>query len=446
MAESERGEQEEREERGEQHERGERREIDSPDLDEMKSRRRTLKAELKTCHLFLAGAWPRQKGSVLRQNQQRRLLRRSQPFAQAAPTERRTFRLRASSALFTFNSLALKRESWSDFLTWLATLEFVARFTATMEDSYHSAHEGRVYLHFFAEFNRPVDWTTLRPVIFGGITPNAQPTRARGPRTREAMDQGHFYCYAQKVGTLEVATSNYEPWIHYTVKGPWLDSQWSAHKLSYQTYLQYARSPQCQVRTGFIGRQRQVEAVQMHEERGRLLEQQAAAEVSLQRLKGDFKAPVLARCEPWASQCQEPKMRYKFLILRGGSQSGKSTLAKSLGDIFGLGKPFIQTVQDAEAADLKGFDRQQYGYILFDNINSMEFVLSQRALFQANCDVHQLAQSNTGIYSYAVWLFKIPIVGTVDMSATWDSREPWLAANMHEVLLDGPCYLPPAEP
>ena len=106
---------------------------------------------------------------------------------------------------------------------------------------------------------------------------------------------------------------------------------------------------------------------------------------------------LTARCEPWASQCQEPKMRYKFLILRGGSQSGKSTLAKSLGDIFGLGKPFIQTVQDAEAADLKGFDRQQYGYILFDNINSMEFVLSQRALFQANCDVHQLAQSKTGI-------------------------------------------------
>ncbi|CAJ1394414.1 unnamed protein product, partial [Effrenium voratum] len=262
------------------------------------------------CHLFLAGAWPRQKGSVLRQNQQHRLLR--------SPLR---------SALFTFNSLALKRESWSDFLTWLATLEFVARFTATMEDSYHSAHEGRVHLHFFAEFNRPVDWTTLRPVIFGGITPNAQPTRARGPRTREAMDQGHFYCYAQKVGTLEVATSNYEPWIHYTVKGPWLDSLWSAHKLSHQTYLQYA----CQVRTGFIGRQRQVEAVQMHEERGRLLEQQAAAEVSLQRLKGDFKAPVLARCESWASQYQEPKMRYKFLILRGGSQSGKSTLAKSLG-------------------------------------------------------------------------------------------------------------------
>ncbi|CAJ1392535.1 unnamed protein product [Effrenium voratum] len=188
-----------------------------------------------------------------------------------------------------------------------------------MEGSYHSAHEGRVHLHFFAGFHRPVDWTTLRPVIFGGITPNAQPTRARGPRTREAMDQGHFYCYAQKVGTLEVATSNYEPWIHYTVKG-------------------------CQVRTGFIGRQRQVEAVQMHKERGRLLEQQAAAEVSLQRLKGDFKAPALARCEPWASQYQEPKMRYKFLILRGGSQSGKSALAKSLGDIFGLGKPFIDCI------------------------------------------------------------------------------------------------------
>ena len=51
----------------------------------------------------------------------------------------------------------------------------------------------------------------------------------------------------------------------------------------------------------------------MHEERGRLLEQQAA-EASLQGLKGDFKAQVLARCEPWASQYRELKMRYKFLI------------------------------------------------------------------------------------------------------------------------------------
>ena len=82
-----------------------------------------------------------------------------------------------------------------------------------------------------------------------------------------------------------------------------------------------------------------------------------------------------------------------------------------------------------------------FGYVVFDNVNHMKFILAQRALFQANNDVHTLADSRTGIYSYSVWLYRVPIVVTVDMSAEWDENEAWISANCNYVFLDGPCYL-----
>ena len=59
----------------------------------------------------------------------------------------------------------------------------------------------------------------------------------------------------------------------------------------------------------------------------------------------------------WTTQYDSQKMRYKFLVLRGGSQTGKSTLAKAL------------------------YNREEHGYIVFDNVNHMDFVLNERALF-----------------------------------------------------------------
>ena len=157
-------------------------------------------------------------------------------------------------------------------------------------------------------------------------------------------------------------------------------------------------------------------------------------------MKG-FSPDVVACLKPWVEQYNTDKMRYEFLVLRGVSRSGKSTLAKSLGALFGFKPPFIQTVQSATAPDLKSFSEEQHGYIVFDNVNHQDFVLTQRALFQANNDIHTLADSRTGIYAYSVWLWRTPIVVTVDMSAKWDPQELWIQANCLDVFLSGPCYL-----
>ncbi|CAL1169740.1 unnamed protein product [Cladocopium goreaui] len=282
-----------------------------------------------------------------------------------------------------------------------------------------------------------VDWTSLRCVVFVGVRPDAAPCTARGPRLRQALDHGHFYVYANKVGTLRVETSGYIPWEDYPVKGWWLDNLWTEHKLSHDVYLEYSY----RVRIGFMGRQRQIDCVREHERKLAFQAQQRQVADALALLMRPFRPEVLSRLQPWVSQYQSVQLRYKFLVLRGGSQTGKSTLAKSLGHLFGWRRPFVQTVQSAEAPDLKAYSPEEHGYILFDNVNHMDFILNERALFQANNDLHTLGASRTGIYSYSVWLFRCPLVVTVDLSAVWEGSEPWLADNMFELFLDGPCYL-----
>ena len=104
------------------------------------------------------------------------------------------------------------------------------------------------------------------------------------------------------------------------------------------------------------------------------------------------------------------------------------------------GTPFVQTVQSATAPDLRSYDADVHPYIVFDNVNDMKFILDFRALFQANNDLHTLGESRTGCYVYDVWIYKVPIVVTVDMTATWDPQELWIRENCFDVFLQGPCW------
>lgn len=106
--------------------------------------------------------------------------------------------MRAASCLFTYNSAELSEDWWEPFVAWLQTLEFVLRWTATLETSLRSGLEGRLHLHVFMEFNKAVDWTGLRAVTFNGVRPNAQATAGRGAKMRELKNHGHFYVFADK--------------------------------------------------------------------------------------------------------------------------------------------------------------------------------------------------------------------------------------------------------
>ena len=360
----------------------------------------------------------------------------------ASAPEENGFRLRSSSCLFTWNSTEFAKVelevSWLAFLTWLKACSFVRRWTATAERSLKSADSGRLHLHAFVEFVKAVDWTSLEYVRFRGSLPNASPTRARGDNVQQVKDQGHFYCWACKPGTMKVQTSGHEPWFDYQVKGSWMDELWSQHKLDHETYLGYASK----VRVGFVNRCKHVEAVRERERADQLRQRRAEVALKLAPLQKAFKDSVLQELLPWKDQYSHIEARYKFLVLRGASRTGKSTLGRSLGQALGFGGiPFVQTVQSALAPDLRAYKSENHSFIVFDNVNDMKFVLDYRALFQANNDVHTLGESKTGMYSYDVWLFQVPLVLTVDMSAKWDSGELWIKDNCVEVLLHGPSWI-----
>ena len=99
--------------------------------------------------------------------------------------------------------------------------------------------------------------------------------------------------------------------------------------------------------------------------------------------------------------------------------------------------PLTQTAQSATAPDVRGYNPSTHSYVIFDNVNDMKFILDYRAMFQANNDIHTLGDSKTGCYSYDVWLWRVPIVVTIDMSAEWDQQEPWIQANSIHAFLEG---------
>jgi hypothetical protein len=246
--------------------------------------------------------------------------------------------------------------------------------------SIESKDYGRVHLHVFVEFLKAVDWTGLDKMIFMGSTPDARPTKARGDNQRDVINHGHFYAYANKTGTIYVTTGGvegvYKPFVDYAVKGWWIDNMWSQHKLSNEQYSEYAIN----VRTGVQTRLRAVETVMEHHKRANQLKLQAEVTGKLELLKNAFKPEIIALVEPFAVQYRDNALRYNFLVFRGASKSGKSTIAKSLGDkdLFGWGKPFVQTVQNAPAPDLRKYNAATHGYLVFDNVNDQDFVLNDR--------------------------------------------------------------------
>ena len=260
------------------------------------------------------------------------------------------FRLRGTSCLFTYNAPSFCNADsatlWREFLAFLNGLDFVRRWSATLEKSLRSHTANRIHLHCFLEFKEAVDWTTLEMVRFQGSRPDARPTIARGDNQKDVRNQGHFYVFADKVGTVFVATSGWEPWVDYTVKGWWLDELWTQHKLDHQMYLHYAE----QVRVGFLGRLRQVQALQDRERVTTLQKKRADVAQLLAPLKNPFRSEVVERLKPWSKHYDKLDDRYSFLVLRGASRSGKSSLAKALGQLLGFGCPFVQTVQSAKAA------------------------------------------------------------------------------------------------
>ena len=82
--------------------------------------------------------------------------------------------------------------------------------------------------------------------------------------------------------------------------------------------------------------------------------------------------------------------------------------------------------------------------VLFDEVSSPEFVVGNKKVLQAHIDGAILGQSATQLYTYEVFLWKIPLMLTTnnwEYSAFTESDKNWLETNCVAVHIDSPVWV-----
>ena len=148
--------------------------------------------------------------------------------------------------------------------------------------------------------------------------------------------------------------------------------------------------------------------------------------------------------DKWWSQFSEPeKLRFRSLLLRGLSCSGKTRKAVS---IFGALHAFVVNCQGLgdKLPSLRGFDRELHHGIVFDEISTAQ-VLANKLVFQSGPEMVSLGQSACSQFAYKRWFFATPMILCSNTMATSRMDDPdmsfedeqWLKANVEDVRLEG---------
>ena len=165
----------------------------------------------------------------------------------AAQDEGKQFRIQSTGVLLTYSGVK-GLEQWRRFVAHVRAQQKqwkVKYWCATLE----ACKEGGLHLHLFLQFTSVVDKRTSRTFAFETLTPRADCNDLLGngfsrKKLQESLNQGFFYCWADKVGTqrdeqgAQCTEGNYFPcWTGercaYKVSGRWPQSLWQAHKLTH---------------------------------------------------------------------------------------------------------------------------------------------------------------------------------------------------------------------
>ena len=251
----------------------------------------------------------------------------------------------------------------------------------------------------------------------------------------KAVQRGHFYCSAHKQGAL-FSDTNYLVWAGAWVPdAAWVVGLWRQHKLDHDRFLQLSAL----LRDGHDRRKACVEAVRTNEAAS-AFEQECAWARQLILAKAKPFKPLHPEVVQWMKEYDEAEERYRMLVLYGPSRTGKSRLARSL---FGVEKTLVVDVQHAEHPDLRCFRRAEHKALLLDEVADPSFIVKNKKLLQAHVDGAKLGQSPTQLFSYEVFLWRVPIMLTTNnwcLDALTEEEREWVHSNCVAMCIDTPVY------
>ncbi len=242
----------------------------------------------------------------------------------------------------------------------------------------------------------------------------------------------HYYCMSPKIGTVW-SWGTLLPFKGFEVDPISVYRLWIQRKMTARTCQMQLVECRGERAPDLCEKIRRLEAWRQQEE-----EQQQRLEVLAHWEKKAWR-PV-PEIREWREQyTRRPHpVRYKFLVLVGRSQVGKTRFAM---DQWGIERTLLVSCEGAQTPNLKRFDRAKHECIVFEEIR-VDMVLKNRAVFQANTEVLTLGQ-------YAVWLFHTALIlctNVWDVSKCSDEDQEWLTTNGTVVEVHGPLWVEKKRP
>ncbi len=346
--------------------------------------------------------------------------------------ERRNFRVQCGAALFTYNGLGTW-EDWNAFVAFVRA-DFLKRllvlyWCATLE----ACKGGKWHAHLMLQFRKKINTTAAafqvnhwKPNIRRcGVGLLGEPLHG-GKHAQNMVDRGFFYVFADKLGTVTddkgapCVVGNYFPvWVtgarySYAVKGLWPEALWRQRKLGHEKYEEYL----VLCRDGFVGRKRALDAIKEAE-----LQAATDAEIlaNTKRIKATLYKPMREFPEllQWLALFAKDApdgMRFPILVLLAPSHCGKTELAMSL----------FQAPLKVQIGNLnhfpdrmRAFKRGFHDGIVVDDVRDLSFVVQHQEKFQGKySEPVEFGSSPCGDYAYSRYLYKIPMVVTINFSTS----------------------------
>lgn len=302
--------------------------------------------------------------------------------------------------------------------------------------------EGRVHIHMFFSFAAgPQPVGARERWRFGHSEPLLVPNKRSGRHNRAANGQGHFYCQADKIGAI-VCRSTCPKHSKLLVRPSWVLELYAMRKMSESAFIKELIAARGRAKTIIedLRWQRQLLDTQAMQEKA------LAVQMAFARIAKPFK--TVPAVEEWRTQYGDGEFgntgtiraRYKFLVLTGPSQVGKSMFAAQLfppcHQCFCLGQ---------SEPDLRHYNPATHRSICCEEVEPA-MVLANRLLFQAGMQVVTMCQSKCQQHAFSIFVHGVPFILC---SNDWVRRtaelppegREWLASNSVVVEANEPLYM-----
>ena len=256
-----------------------------------------------------------------------------------------------------------------------------------------------------------------------------------------------YLCFLRKNAITAIVSAG-TAWQEFAVEPQYVMKMWQAHKVSHDGAIEELYRTRGAVSLRFI---QHIQVVQTHEKvKAERAEQRELSRKLQKMLRPRIEHPVV---NEWLKQYSKESYgvtrRFKFLLLRGCSQAGKTVFAENL---LGEETTIVVNCQGlgADLPSMRHLERSQHKCIVFDEIHHSA-VLNNKAFFQAGKNITDLSQSKCGAFRYSVFPYQIALICTSNRFATTvaeglenEEDEDWMQSNCKAVTFGKgeTCFLP----